>query len=95
MATDAKKVVSVRVKNESLEKLEEMALQQGNGVTVSPLINCAVELFLSEKDLFEGNGIFLQQSDLTDMLPVMEAIGEPVSLKLFLDIIDAKKDKDG
>ncbi len=84
---EAKKVVTVRVNQESVRKLNEIARTQG--VTVSSLINSTIEKFLRGEE--SGNGDnqveMISSKDLETIVPVMKTFPKPVPLKMVLEII--------
>jgi ribbon-helix-helix protein len=80
---------TIRLKPDSLEQLK--ALANTTGRTVSSLIDAAVEEYLNRKPEslvpVISKELLIGSEELKRMTDVVEAMGKPLPLNLFLDLI--------
>ncbi len=87
-----KKPLSVRLKPANRAGLDELA-RRGNR-KISALVDQAVEEFLARRlgTQISAQGPFaLDSADIERIAPVVKAIGAPISLQVFTDIIEAQR----
>ncbi len=80
--------VTCRIQKNNLDRLKKHGAEIEQ--TVSFLMNKAVEEYLENGPSFEGkanNGVSLDSDDIKRIGPVLEVMGAPMSLELFLEII--------
>jgi len=95
MSSTYKNLVSVRINATNLEKLKSCAEEMRRSVSI--LVDWAVDEWLKRKSAEESlepssaeviSGDFLLDAeDLKRMMPVVEAMGKSLPLKLFIDLI--------
>ena len=87
---DAAKVpVTFRLEPDKLDRLKDIARERE--VTVSSLISKAVEqVFITQGQMVLLEETFLTEEQLKLFLPVIAAIGKPISVSLFLSILQAQ-----
>ena len=89
---DEKQPVTVRLDNETLLRLKEMAKE---GPIVSYLINQAVKMFLDgtappiQKRDTEQPAVVVEEVEA--VIPVLKALGKPVSVDLFFELIETQQ----
>ncbi|KND49261.1 MAG: hypothetical protein AB203_02600 [Parcubacteria bacterium C7867-008] len=88
----AKRQLTVRLKPANRAGLDQLA-ERGNG-NISALVDQAVEEFLARRSgtPIAAQGPFaLDSADIERIAPVVKAIGAPISLQVFTDIIEAQR----
>ena len=89
MGTIPKIPITVRVARETQTRLKARAK---NGLTVSNLVNQAVEAFLSGKEsTFEEGRPPVTAEEIEQLLPVLKALDKPVHIGLFLELLDTQQ----
>ena len=89
---DQKQPVTVRLDNEALLRLKEMAKE---GPTFSYLINQAVKMFLDgtaqpiQKQNTERPTVVVEEVEA--LIPVLKALGKPISVDLFFELIETQQ----
>ncbi len=85
---------TVRISAAADNGLEELAKKEGR--KVSSLVDVAVEEFLRRHGVEASvsdsyNHLLIGPTDITNVAPVLEAIGKEIALELFLDIVKAQR----
>jgi predicted transcriptional regulator len=80
--------LTIRTHPDNLDRLRELAKAQKT--TTSALVDGAIETLLAGEAVAD-DGIYFTKEDIEHFLPVIEAIGKPVPLSLFLKIISTQK----
>jgi predicted transcriptional regulator len=86
--SEAKVPLTIRTRPENMKRLRSLATAQET--SVSALVEGAIDAFLSEQPVTNGEVSFTKE-DIERFLPVIEAIGKPVPLSLFLEIVSTQK----
>lgn len=87
--------VTVRLSKESQLALKKLAERDGS--TVSNLINQAVEQYLASQGqgTSESNhDTLLTVEDVEGMIPVIKALGRPMSIRIFLQLVQVRRNND-
>lgn len=84
----AKVPLTIRTHPANLERLRIVAAEQKT--SVSALVDEAIETLLAGQP-GTSDGVSFTKEDIERFLPVIEAIGKPVPLSLFLKIVNTQK----
>jgi predicted DNA-binding protein len=81
--------LTIRTHPASLERLKNLA--QAQKKTVSSLVDEAIETLIAGQSGVSDNDFLITKEDIEQFLRVLDAIGKPVSLSLFLKIMSIQK----
>ena len=84
--------LSIRVTPANRTGLQTLADKENR--KISPLINQAIEEFLARRlgtEVSSNGPLSMDSADIERIAPVVKAIGAPISLQVFTDIIQAQR----
>ncbi len=88
MSANNKQSVSIRLNPKLYEHLKTLAKE---GVTVSYLINQAVQEFLDGKTTESAKDRSVVAEEVEAVIPVLKLIGKPIHVDLFFELIETQQ----